>query len=362
MAFSVSGKSNWSYSAVSSNDSIVSPSKFGTKKQRISKRKMTQISLEDQYEELKELNAQFASMASEIAHMSNLQELDDSGLDPFAPFDALCSQNFSYLFESSEEEGSADQFDNRSLLRSNKFKKKASQLDPLVSPSSPPMDSPGPMIALDVSGTSFDLLSKPELIHTISNMLPVDKLGRVIDIVSESNAPIDTNESGEIEFDLSALDETTLYKLNEYVSCAIHENSFSESKQDLSTLCYPESELYVAEESSPDVSPIKTTPQTSARRRKCGTPSRLPVLTSKIIKNPKTKRKTSKTTKRSTQRRSRSTQKLKTITHTISEDVILLPVTSKAKRGPETKELFKMEQVVLVTKSDLDEDEIIDIC
>jgi len=328
---------------------------------------MTQISLEDQYEELKELNAQFSSMASEIALMSDLQEFDESGIDPFAPFDALSSQNFSYLVESSEEEGSAaDQFDddNQKLRNSNKFKKKESQLDPLVSSSSPSIDSPESLALNDSNnGRSFDLLSKPELIHTITNILPIHKLGKVVDIVSESNAPISTNDSGEIEFDLSALDENTLYKLNEYVTSTLHESSFSESKQEISTLCYPETELDIAEESSPDVSPIKSTPQPSVRRRKCGTPSRLPVLTSKIIKNSKTKRKTSKPTKRSTQRRSRSTRRMKTLTHTISEDVIMLPITSKPKKRTDSREVFKMEQIVMVTKSELDdEDEIIDIC
>jgi len=70
---------------------------------------------------------------------------------------------------------------------------------------------------------SKPLLSKVELVDTITHVLPSDKLAGVIDIVSESSVPLVTTDNDDIEFDISSIDEKTLSKLNEFVHDCLEE-------------------------------------------------------------------------------------------------------------------------------------------
>jgi len=70
---------------------------------------------------------------------------------------------------------------------------------------------------------SRPLLSKVDLVETITHVLPSDKLAGVIDIVSESSVPLVTTDNDDIEFDISSIDENTLSKLNEFVHDCLEE-------------------------------------------------------------------------------------------------------------------------------------------
>jgi len=67
------------------------------------------------------------------------------------------------------------------------------------------------------SMSSLPLMSKDELVHTITHLLPESKLSGVIDIVSESCAPLVTTDSDDIEFDITSIDDETLVALSDYV-------------------------------------------------------------------------------------------------------------------------------------------------
>lgn len=70
---------------------------------------------------------------------------------------------------------------------------------------------------------SKPLMSKVELVDTITHVLPSDKLSGVIDIVSESSVPLVTTDNDDIEFDISSIDEKTLSKLSDFVHDCLEE-------------------------------------------------------------------------------------------------------------------------------------------
>ncbi|KAL6061679.1 hypothetical protein QOT17_012712 [Balamuthia mandrillaris] len=69
-----------------------------------------------------------------------------------------------------------------------------------------------------------DYLAKKKLLHTITHVLPRDKLAGIIDIVNPSYSDADGN-SDVLEFDINSLDKLTLLRLHEYVLACVEEES-----------------------------------------------------------------------------------------------------------------------------------------
>jgi len=178
------GKRNWLDIAAPA-----SPDNSGSsKKQKTSKGH--DRTLEESFVELQALNARVSAIAAEISRLHHTPSVADEGED--------------------DSDHTCDPFD---------FE------DPPHHDTLPDMEIDVD-IEIDILGNSkvvqkkeplYTLMSQQELIHIISHLLPTEKLGRVIDIVSESSAAIVTTPTDEVEFDLSALDPITFGELSDYI-------------------------------------------------------------------------------------------------------------------------------------------------
>eukprot|EP01089_Gocevia_fonbrunei_P017239 TRINITY_DN552_c0_g1_i1.p1 TRINITY_DN552_c0_g1~~TRINITY_DN552_c0_g1_i1.p1 ORF type:complete len:534 (-),score=115.41 TRINITY_DN552_c0_g1_i1:236-1837(-) len=173
--FNTTGKRNW----LDINPGT--PVELSNKKQKLSKGH--DRILEDSYKELQSLNARVAAIAAEIARLQNTSSQE--GMD--------------------DSDHTCDPFD---FDRPPRHDTQPLELE---------IDIIGSDSPLSKRDTEFPLMSQQELIHIISHLLPTEKLGRVIDIVSESSAAIVTTPTDEVEFDLSSLDSLTYGELSDFV-------------------------------------------------------------------------------------------------------------------------------------------------